>query len=56
MRDRPTALVLGAAANGGPGPLVTHFAAHAGALPCPLYLIPGGLTNEQVDALAARGA
>ncbi len=50
------ALVLGAAANGGPGPLVTHFAGHAGGLPCPLYVIPGGLSNEQVDALAERGA
>ncbi|MFU7528656.1 universal stress protein [Qipengyuania sp. ASV99] len=34
------ALVLGAAKGGSPGPLVTHFAAHAGALPCPLYVIP----------------
>lgn len=50
------ALVLGAAASGGPGPLVTHFAGHAGALPCPLYIIPGGLSSDQVDALAARGA
>ena len=50
------ALVLGAAPHGGPGPLVAHFAAHAGALPCPLYLIPGGLDNVQIDALASRGA
>ncbi len=35
-----TALVLGAAKGGAPGPLVTHFAAHAGDLPCPLYVIP----------------
>ena len=49
------ALVLGAAASGGPGPLVTHFAAHAGALPCPLYVIPGGLDNAAIDRLAARG-
>ena len=34
------ALVLGAAAGGNPGPLVTHFSTHAGALPCPLYVIP----------------
>lgn len=51
-----SALVLGAAASGGPGPLVTHFAAHAGSLPCPLYIIPGGLDAVKVDALAARGA
>lgn len=50
------ALVLGAAASGGPGPLVTHFAGHAGALPCPLYVIPGSLDNAAVDALATRGA
>lgn len=50
------ALVLGAAANGSPGPLVTHFAAHAGSLPCPVYLIPGSLDAAQVDELAARGA
>lgn len=50
------ALVLGAAAHGGPGPLVSHFAGHAGSLPCPLYLIPGALTTEEVDALALRGA
>jgi len=34
------ALVLGAAKGGNPGPLVTHFSTHAGALPCPLYIIP----------------
>lgn len=50
------ALVLGAGANGSPGPLVTHFAHCAGSLPCPLYLIPGGLSSEQIDDLAARGA
>lgn len=49
------ALVLGAAANGSPGPLVTHFAGHAGGLPCPLYVIPGKLDDAAVDALATRG-
>lgn len=34
------ALVLGAAKGNNPGPLVSHFAAQAGALPCPLYVIP----------------
>lgn len=46
------ALVLGAHSDGGPGPLVSHYSAHAGELPCPLYLIPGGLPKEQLDALA----
>ncbi|MEP5938983.1 MAG: universal stress protein [Erythrobacter sp.] len=34
------ALVLGAAGAGNPGPLVTHFSAQSGSLPCPLYVIP----------------
>ena len=34
------ALVLGAAEGNNPGPLVMHFSANAGALPCPLYVIP----------------
>ncbi|MFA6220307.1 MAG: universal stress protein [Erythrobacter sp.] len=45
-------LVLGADADGGPGPLVSHFSAHAGTLPCPLYIIPGGLSGEEIDRLA----
>ncbi|HEU4820295.1 MAG TPA: universal stress protein, partial [Qipengyuania sp.] len=53
--DDIAALVLGAAANGSPGPLVTHFAHGAGSLPCPVYIIPGSLDNRQVDAIAARG-
>jgi nucleotide-binding universal stress UspA family protein len=45
------ALVLGAAAEGGPGPLVSHFAgAAAGSLPCPLIIVPGSLGNEAPDA------
>ena len=43
------ALVLGAASSGSPGPLVTHFAAHAGALPCPLYVIPSEYDEAQAD-------
>jgi nucleotide-binding universal stress UspA family protein len=46
------ALVLGAAAEGAPGPLVTHFSANAGSLPCPLFLVPGSLTDEEIDALS----
>ncbi|MXO73811.1 universal stress protein [Altererythrobacter aerius] len=46
------ALVLGAAADGGPGPLVNHFSAHAGHLPCPLFVVPGGLSDEDIDRLS----
>ena len=46
------ALVLATSSEGGSGPLVTHFAAHAGQLPCPLYLVPGGLSRDEIDALA----
>src|SRR5690606_975909 len=45
------ALVLGAAAEGGPGPLVTHFSASSGQLPCPLFIVPGGLSDEEIDRL-----
>lgn len=40
--DEVAALVLGAAEDGNPGPLVTHFSANPGALPCPLYIVPEG--------------
>lgn len=47
------ALVLGAASEGGPGPLVTHFAgANVGQLPCPLYVIPGTLNDEALERLS----
>ena len=46
------ALVLGAAAEGNPGPLVTHFSANAGRLPCPLFVVPGGLSEEEIDRLS----
>lgn len=42
--DEVTALVLGAAGQGNPGPLVTHFAANASALPCPLIIVPEGVS------------
>lgn len=45
LRDRPdiAALVLGTPVEGGPGPLVSHFAGPAGGLlPCPLVIVPGG--------------
>ena len=47
------ALVLGSAASGNPGPLVSHFTgADAGSLPCPVFIIPGSLTPEEVDRLS----
>lgn len=46
------ALVLGAAAEGGPGPLVTHFTASAGSLPCPLFIVPGGMSEDEIDRLS----
>ena len=45
-------LVLGAAGEGSPGPLVSHFAGIAGSLPCPLVIVPGGLGDEALDALS----
>lgn len=48
-----SALVLGAAREGGPGPLVSHFAgSHAGQLPCPVFIVPGSLGDEDIDRLS----
>lgn len=46
------ALVLGAAAEGGPGPLVSHFAGGSivGALPCPLIIVPATMSDEALDS------
>ena len=44
------ALVLGAAAEGGPGPLVSHFAGSVGGtLPCPVIIVPGNLSDEALE-------
>lgn len=50
-RDDISALVLGAA-EGTPGPLVSHFAGLAGTLPCPLIIVPGSLDDETIDRLS----
>src|SRR3546814_110734 len=51
--DDVAALVLGAAAVGAPGPLVSHFAGlDAGSLPCPVMVIPGSLSREAIDRLS----
>ena len=48
-----SALVLGAAKEGGPGPLVSHFTgAVAGQLPCPVFIVPGSLGHEDIDRLS----
>ncbi|MET0179712.1 MAG: universal stress protein [Novosphingobium sp.] len=48
-----SALVLGAAAEGSPGPLVTYFAAsHPGKLPCPLMIVPGSIKDDELDRLS----
>lgn len=47
------ALVLGAAATGAPGPLVSHFTGtDAGVLPIPLMIIPGSLDRAAIDRLS----
>ena len=52
-REEVAALVLGAAPSGSPGPLVAHFTGNdAGKLPCPVMLIPGGLSDERLEQLS----
>lgn len=51
-REDIAALVLGAAAEGAPGPLVSHFAGTAGSLPCPLIVVPAGLDDEALARLS----
>jgi nucleotide-binding universal stress UspA family protein len=52
-RDEVAALVLGAAPSGSPGPLVVHFTGNdAGALPCPVMIIPGSLSEERLEQLS----
>ena len=42
-------LVLAASSMGeGPGPLVTHFAARAHALPIPLTVVPGRMSDAEI--------
>ena len=52
-RQDIAALVLGAAPSGKPGPLVADFTGNdAGKLPCPVMIIPGSLTDEQLENLS----
>ena len=53
-REDISALVLAVATEGGPGPLVAHFAGAAVAnLPCPLIIVPGRLDAEALERLTA---
>jgi nucleotide-binding universal stress UspA family protein len=46
-------LVLAAGTgNEGPGPLVTSLAKTAGTFPIPVAVIPGGLSDEDIDAMS----
>ncbi len=46
------ALVLGAAKEGNPGPLVNYFGQVSGSLPCPVFIVPGSLSDEDIDRLS----
>lgn len=53
--DRDIAILVLAAGTGkeGPGPLVSHLASsHAARFPVPVTVVPGGLTDEELDAVA----
>lgn len=51
--DEISALVLGTAASGAPGPLVAHFTGQdVGTLPCPVMVIPGGIDIERLEVLS----
>jgi len=47
-----SALVLGAASDGSPGPLTTHFTAMAGNLPCVLMIVPGAIDEGRIDEVS----
>jgi len=52
-RDDISALVLAAAPDGGPGPLIAHFSGAAlASLPCPLIIVPGHLPDEMLAKLS----
>jgi hypothetical protein len=52
-REDFSAQVVGAAPAGKPGPLVAHFTGNdAGKLPVPVMIIPGGLSDDQLEILS----
>jgi nucleotide-binding universal stress UspA family protein len=53
QRQEVAALVLGASPSGDPGLMVAAFAGYdAGKLPCPVMIIPGGLSDERLEQLS----
>jgi nucleotide-binding universal stress UspA family protein len=52
-QDRDIAILVLAAStsNEGPGPLVMHFANRANALPIPLTVVPGRMSDEEIIAI-----
>ena len=52
-QDRDIAILALAASNSsdGPGPLVMHFASRANALPIPLTIVPGRMSDEEIIAI-----
>lgn len=52
-QDRGIAILVLAASTSsdGPGPLVMHFAARANALPIPLTVVPGRLSDDEIIAV-----
>ena len=55
LAERPeiAALVLGAAPGVEPGPMVECFGgAEVGQMPCPVMIIPGGLSDDALDRLS----
>ena len=55
LAERPdtAALVVGAPAAGGPGPLLSEIcSAEPGSMPCPVMIIPGSLSTDALDRLS----
>ena len=52
-QDRDIAILVLAASTSsdGPGPLVLHFASRANALPIPLTVVPGRMSDEEIIAI-----
>lgn len=55
LKEHPevSALVLGAAKEGGPGPLVAHFTGTGMShMTCPVFVVPGSLDTEAIERLS----
>ena len=52
-KDHGIAILVLAASKSteGPGPLVTHFAARANALPIPVTIVPGRMSDDEIIAI-----